>query len=116
MSAANKSGNDTDATGHVSPTCGGSQPVPRASNGGMAGAMEKNRGMEELPMDEAVRDRLAVALDVDDLVAATRLARSLAGHFRVAKIGLELYTAAGCLLYTSPSPRDRTRSRMPSSA
>ena len=36
-----------------------------------------------------------------------------------------MYTAAGstttvvlglCLLYTSPSPRDRTRSRMPSSA
>ena len=24
--------------------------------------------------------------------------------------------AGGCLLYTSPSPRDRTRSRMPSSA
>ena len=23
---------------------------------------------------------------------------------------------SGCLLYTSPSPRDRTRSRMPSSA
>ena len=27
-----------------------------------------------------------------------------------------LRTLAGCLLYTSPSPRDRTRSRMPSSA
>ena len=26
------------------------------------------------------------------------------------------YTYNGCLLYTSPSPRDRTRSRMPSSA
>ena len=26
------------------------------------------------------------------------------------------YTDATCLLYTSPSPRDRTRSRMPSSA
>ena len=25
-------------------------------------------------------------------------------------------TAVACLLYTSPSPRDRTRSRMPSSA
>ena len=25
-------------------------------------------------------------------------------------------TICGCLLYTSPSPRDRTRSRMPSSA
>ena len=30
------------------------------------------------------------------------------------KYALEL--ANGCLLYTSPSPRDRTRSRMPSSA
>ena len=31
---------------------------------------------------------------------------------------LEIASAlsAGCLLYTSPSPRDRTRSRMPSSA
>ena len=27
-----------------------------------------------------------------------------------------LSTSATCLLYTSPSPRDRTRSRMPSSA
>ena len=26
------------------------------------------------------------------------------------------YTPGCCLLYTSPSPRDRTRSRMPSSA
>ena len=46
-------------------------------------------------MDEAIRDRLALALDVDDLVAASRLARSLIGHFRVAKVGLELYTASG---------------------
>ena len=31
--------------------------------------------------------------------------------------GDELVLAVGpCLLYTSPSPRDRTRSRMPSSA
>ena len=28
----------------------------------------------------------------------------------------ELETLKDCLLYTSPSPRDRTRSRMPSSA
>ena len=28
----------------------------------------------------------------------------------------ERYHIMGCLLYTSPSPRDRTRSRMPSSA
>ena len=31
---------------------------------------------------------------------------------------IEIYgpESSGCLLYTSPSPRDRTRSRMPSSA
>ena len=36
-------------------------------------------------------------------------------HFeiRIHKRLLDIYT---CLLYTSPSPRDRTRSRMPSSA
>ena len=28
----------------------------------------------------------------------------------------DAYQARSCLLYTSPSPRDRTRSRMPSSA
>ena len=29
---------------------------------------------------------------------------------------MDYHLAMGCLLYTSPSPRDRTRSRMPSSA
>ena len=29
---------------------------------------------------------------------------------------MDLEREKGCLLYTSPSPRDRTRSRMPSSA
>ena len=33
-----------------------------------------------------------------------------------AKVSVYLIEAASCLLYTSPSPRDRTRSRMPSSA
>ena len=31
-------------------------------------------------------------------------------------VATEFTRADGCLLYTSPSPRDRTRSRMPSSA
>jgi orotidine-5'-phosphate decarboxylase len=42
-----------------------------------------------------VRQRLALALDVDDLVAAVRLARELRPWFGVAKIGLELYSAEG---------------------
>ena len=51
------------------------------------------------------------------------------GHFVVSQIEASFHSPAklgdtlivknsiiGCLLYTSPSPRDRTRSRMPSSA
>jgi len=41
------------------------------------------------------RDRLALALDVDDLVDAARLARQLQPWFGVAKVGLELFAAAG---------------------
>jgi orotidine-5'-phosphate decarboxylase len=42
-----------------------------------------------------VRTKLAVALDVDDLVAALRLAREVRPWFGTAKVGLELYSAAG---------------------
>jgi len=41
------------------------------------------------------RDRLALVLDVDDLVVALRLARALRPWFGVAKVGLELFGAAG---------------------
>jgi orotidine-5'-phosphate decarboxylase len=41
------------------------------------------------------RQHLALALDVDDLVLALRHARELRPWFSVAKVGLELYTAAG---------------------
>ena len=36
--------------------------------------------------------------------------------YKVAPPGLTYAVVENCLLYTSPSPRDRTRSRMPSSA
>src|ERR687896_160517 len=42
-----------------------------------------------------VRNRLAIALDVDDLVEAVRIAKEVRQWFGVAKVGLELYTAAG---------------------
>jgi orotidine-5'-phosphate decarboxylase len=44
---------------------------------------------------EPVRDRLALALDVDDRVEAIRLVRELKPYFSVAKVGLELFTAVG---------------------
>ena len=37
-------------------------------------------------------------------------------HSRSDRLGDEAFMDSSCLLYTSPSPRDRTRSRMPSSA
>ncbi len=43
----------------------------------------------------AIRDRLALALDTDDLVDALRLARDLEPWFGVAKVGLELFSATG---------------------
>lgn len=41
------------------------------------------------------RGRLALVLDTDDLVAATRLAQTLQPWFGVVKVGLELFCAAG---------------------
>jgi orotidine-5'-phosphate decarboxylase len=41
------------------------------------------------------RDRLALALDLDDLVDATRVARKLQPWFGFVKVGLELFSAAG---------------------
>ena len=48
---------------------------------------------EALPAE--IRSRLVLALDVDDMVAATRLARELQPWFATAKVGLELFSAAG---------------------
>ena len=38
------------------------------------------------------------------------------GDYSASSYGTTSHTPDACLLYTSPSPRDRTRSRMPSSA
>jgi len=44
---------------------------------------------------DSIRSRMALALDVDDIVEARRLAKSLQPWFGVAKVGLELFSAAG---------------------
>ncbi|GAC1312171.1 MAG: orotidine-5'-phosphate decarboxylase [Acidimicrobiales bacterium] len=44
---------------------------------------------------DAVRSRLALALDTDDLVDALRMAREMEPWFGVAKVGLELFSATG---------------------
>jgi len=51
--------------------------------------------MTEAAVAPEVRNRLALALDVDDLVVATRLAKELKPWFGVVKVGLELFSATG---------------------
>jgi orotidine-5'-phosphate decarboxylase len=52
-------------------------------------------GPTDTALPDEIRSRVAIALDVDDLVIATRLARELRPWFGTAKVGLELYSAAG---------------------
>ena len=51
--------------------------------------------IDEGEVPSEIRSRLALALDVDDVVAARRLAADLDEFFGTVKVGLELYTAAG---------------------
>jgi len=46
-------------------------------------------------LDSATREKLIVALDVPDLAAAWRMARRLAGHVGMFKVGSQLFVAAG---------------------
>ena len=53
----------------------------------------------------------------DELFKQKKIRHILVRHEQAAVHAAEGYArSTGCLLYTSPSPRDRTRSRMPSSA
>ncbi len=61
----------------------------------MAETQAATEGTQSEGLSPELRSKMALALDVDDLVQATRFARQLAPWFGVAKIGLELYTAAG---------------------
>ena len=70
-------------------------------------------------LDKLVRQALMIeAEDARQAGAVRFMARALtqATMPHKATPGNEFKRRNGCLLYTSPSPRDRTRSRMPSSA
>ena len=66
-----------------------------------SGAQENSELMSHLA---ALPDRLIIFLDAQPHVLLKRFSETRRRH------------PLACLLYTSPSPRDRTRSRMPSSA
>jgi len=59
------------------------------------GSTGGSAGSEANDVDPRARQRLALALDLDDLNSAQSMARTLAPWFAVVKVGLELYSAAG---------------------
>ena len=64
------------------------------------------------------RDGSQVPFDADKIRQALIAAGKATGEYSEVEVEglLDAVLARLCLLYTSPSPRDRTRSRMPSSA
>jgi orotidine-5'-phosphate decarboxylase len=65
------------------------------NNGAPYSAPAPFLSLAEAAVPEALRNRLALALDFDDSVVATRWAARMKGYFGVAKLGLELFSATG---------------------
>ena len=64
-----------------------------------------------------LNDKFATVQDVAAFVLAEKASkRQELQNVLTTALKVDGDTKMGCLLYTSPSPRDRTRSRMPSSA
>ena len=86
-------------------------------------AAEEERDLSRL---ERIEDRVEITQDAFDQNQAAERKESLNEGFRLGNTQINPNGAVEfslrnqidnpCLLYTSPSPRDRTRSRMPSSA
>ena len=61
-------------------------------------------------------DEIAIDLETKDPNLKTMGSGSVTGKARIVGVALAVEGWSACLLYTSPSPRDRLLSRMPSSA
>ena len=80
----------------------------------------KNREEGRLRALRGVKSALLLAKTekgADDTLSDEKEMQVLQKLLKQRKESFDIYTQQNsCLLYTSPSPRDRTRSRMPSSA
>ena len=77
---------------------------------------QADRDMFERRAGELGARVLALSANGDDTVQIGDVEKLLTNRVDVLVIVPHDGQAMACLLYTSPSPRDRTRSRMPSSA
>ena len=73
-----------------------------------------DKGIHPVDFD---KDEDYIVVELENISVMAALPGLLPNQIPItAKKGSFSYHPKGCLLYTSPSPRDRTRSRMPSSA
>ena len=82
-------------------------------------AFSLRRFLEIGTLSYVVGDRIRAVEEADSHTLRLRLSRpstSLQGLLTSINLTPVSPTAYSCLLYTSPSPRDRQKSRMPSSA
>ena len=63
-----------------------------------------------------MNEAFSANIDKNNLNVESATIHYLSGKHLYSAAGTTGYMGKGCLLYTSPSPRDRTRYRMPSSA
>ena len=63
-----------------------------------------------------MNERLQTIVDLENYPIHDLSSVKIQKLIKKCKDDLDLFSCSTCLLYTSPSPRDRTRSRMPSSA
>ena len=99
---------------------GGRFPVPVISGLNNAGT----QGVQFVPFGVSLdftpfiieRDRIRLVMQAEVSSLNGEIGSSIGGEGGTPVTGLDSREFSTCLLYTSPSPRDRTRSRMPSSA
>ena len=78
-------------------------------------ACATNDGVPQLVSSSAIQEQSEVTWN--SLLESRELSASVDLTQRFERVSSQLIAESNlCLLYTSPSPRDRTRSRMPSSA
>ena len=80
---------------------------------GTVNNIETERMSEQIDQMSAELDTMRCAKQAQELAKSGGM---FGGLGKITKFAGYYDIAKGCLLYTSPSPRDRTRSRMPSSA
>ena len=100
----------TRRASEIHPTKGGQFPLVRVKGRGFVGVVDPNRAPTSVTV-----------FRTPTFFETTRQARAAlrgqaAGEVVFPQVAQPTPLSEGCLLYTSPSPRDRTRSRMPSSA